>query len=141
MGTRIEPPIIPPVVPAGDGCSRCWGPGKPFGGVHTPSEILVLVRGMNTGPGWNSAYGDPPEGDYSVAQDPVFPCRFIADVGRWKFAVYWLESSTQTQIILLEPRVLIFATTSNPFCSLLVPNVLTSIFVGGTMRMTFLDIL
>lgn len=136
MGTPIPPIVEPPPVGPGDLCSNCWGPGKPFGDGDTPLSLFINVSGMNEGPGWNPGFGDPPAGPYELFQNLAAACEFLTEEDDWRFRVVFLPSTTQSNIVFL-PGTVIFATTPNPACSLSLLNVLTDIFVDGSMVISF----
>jgi len=76
MGFRMgTPPAVPPVA-AGDLCPFCWGPGKTFGPEGTPESIIVNFSGIEKGPDWIPALGEPIDGTFEVTQDLVLPCKF-----------------------------------------------------------------
>ena len=76
MGTIIPPPPIIPPVPPGNHCSHCWGVGKHFGDIPTPSKIYVNIEGVEKGPLWNSYDGEPFSGTFELEQNPIWPCRY-----------------------------------------------------------------
>ncbi len=80
VGTRIPPPEdfpppIGPVAPGGD-CTVCWGIGKEFGDIDTPSAIQVVFSGINKGPNWLPAYGEPLNGLFLIPQVVPVPCAY-----------------------------------------------------------------
>jgi hypothetical protein len=135
MGTPIIPPVDPDPVDAGVDCVNCWGSGKSFGVDSTPESLVLTVSGMNKGPGWSSYYGDPPDGEYTIEQEAGLPCDYEGVDGDFVFKVFYLNTTSQAQIIY-KSISLIFATTSNPVCALYMENVLTYIFVGGSMSIS-----
>jgi len=77
MGTIIPPPPIIPPVPPGDKCLYCWGVGKYFGDIPTPSKVYVNIEGVEKGPLWTAGKGEPFSGTFELEQNPIWPCRFI----------------------------------------------------------------
>jgi hypothetical protein len=77
LGTKIEPPIDPPKVPAGNLCSNRWGsPSSPFGLV-TPSKFFIEFSGINITEEWQPWIGEAQNGIYKVEQAPDIYCYFF----------------------------------------------------------------
>ena len=68
-------------------CSNCWGPGKTFGDIPTPSETQLSLYGIEKGNDWNPGDPEPPNGTYTLSQDPLNPCRFNWSDGTW--LIHW----------------------------------------------------
>jgi len=68
MGTPID---IEGDYEEGNPCTRCWGPGKPFGDVPTPKYMVLNVSGVFPCPPNEK---NPPNGSWLLTQAEGFPC-------------------------------------------------------------------
>ena len=64
-------------------CANCWGSGKTFGDVPTPSQVSVTLYGIEKGSNWMPVDPEPPNGTYTFDQDILYPCRFNCSDGIW----------------------------------------------------------
>lgn len=95
MGTPIDPPVIPDDVAAGSLCPNCWGSGKTFGPIDTPSEIQITFSGVNLGEDWQSGDYDPIDGTFTLEQNSTFSCEFNYQDADFTVAVVFFSSFTQ----------------------------------------------
>ena len=139
MGTPIPPIIEPPPVDAGDACSICWGVGKPFGDLETPSVVVIDISGINKGVGWTPAYGEPTKGRYALGQTILGACQWIHHIDNvlieFRFDAFdtFLNVTTDKGFFCL-------IHASGPPCQLEVENLLSVIFTGGTAVITIPEI-
>lgn len=132
-GPGFEPPEPPPLdpVPAGDSCTVCWGNGKPFGVGETPDTVVVVIAGVEKGPGWMAGDGEPPNGTFDLEQLGGFPCRFI------------FQDDDRIVQIIFGPAAGVFQVINKPIflqsffaigseCQTFFTNTVTNEFVGGT---------
>lgn len=133
MGTPVPLPIDVPPVPPGDPCTTCWGTGKPFGDIDTPSEIPAIVSGINKGPNWSGSAGVPPNGERLFIQDPNFPCRYSADFDVWFVRMVFgsvFEGCSLTRLGFITA----FFSRVPDACRELYTNEENDKFVGGTVQ-------
>lgn len=139
MGTPIPDPIEPPDSGTGNPCSICWGVGKPFGDVDTPTTVLIRVSGVNKGPNWTAANGEPVNGDFNCEQVPGFPCTWQA-VGVGFNVVYSYSGGITSATVVNEKGNGVFAGQNLSPCELSLGNQLTSIFELGTVEVVLGEI-
>lgn len=134
MGTPV-PPFEP--VPPGETCSVCWGAGKPFGVGPTPSEVRVMITGIEKGPDWEIGFGEPPAGSFDLTQTFGVPCG-------WTF-----ENPEFIMQLIVGPLFSQFQVTQRPSlelsffaqgleCGILFENELTDNFKEGVVEVTIL---
>jgi hypothetical protein len=81
-------------------CSNCWGSGKTFGDVPTPSQVEVTVYGIEKGSSWLPGDPEPPNGSYTFDQDVLYPCRFNWSDGTW--LMHWWAYKTGGSVFTIE---------------------------------------
>lgn len=135
MGTPIPPPAPTPPVAPGFDCIFCWGPGKTFGDVETPSSIDIEFDGIAPGPNWGPADGDPPEGKFTLPQFAEgLPCLY-EDADTLDISVGFLEASTSVQASKVGGNAF-FSTVDSDACVTVLANDLDDHFTGGTATIT-----
>ncbi len=133
MGTIIPPPFFEPPTGSGVLCSSCWGPAKEFGDIDTPEFITVIVSGINKGPNWVLADGEPPNSLYVIEQVvPALPCLFAFIDGGFVVDVRWQPSQVVAFIQVGSFEFAFSGSTANP-CEQFVLSNLDDHFTGGTM--------
>lgn len=131
MGTIIPPPYEPPPVAAGVACALCWGIGRPLGPGSTPQFIFVQLSGINKGPDWFAALGEPMSGDFELEQVAGFPCDYILVVGPNTIRVSFRSPKTD---VLVEAggSIDMLNGDSDDLCGLFVLNTTSGFFIGGS---------
>jgi len=138
MGTPISPPIDPDPVPAGDLCVKCWGIGKEFGDIDTPSSVIATIFGMEKASNWIAAYGEPLDGDYTLEQDIIYPCLFrFTDSPT---GIHWSNESLYSTIFATNAEGYSCFSGGTDQCSLLILNTLDNRFTGGSCLITIPEI-
>jgi len=132
MGTRIPPPFDPPESPAGSACALCWGTGKPLGPGDTPQYIYVQLSGINKGPDWFSALGEPMSGDFQLEQVPGEPCHYEVVVGANTIRV-WFHSPFTESLVEAAGSIDMLIGTAESLCGLFILNTASGFFEGGSM--------
>ncbi len=131
MGIRIPPPIIVPPSNAGDACSNCWGNGKVFGDGGTPDEIWLNFSGINKGPNWIEADGEPIEGLFQLLQTVPLPCAYLASEIDWIIDCTF-EADDTTVGVLAATGPIVFQAFDNEACEVFVMNETDDHFTGGS---------
>lgn len=131
MGTPIPVPDPPTPVPPGELCENCWGPGKEFGDIPTPSSLTCIIDGVVKGPLWVPADGEPPNDTYELPQDPEqFACIFEI-LGAINLSVQFSRTTTQVEGSITG-RFGFFQGQSNAECVTVVRSIINQHFTGGT---------
>ncbi len=131
MGTPIPPPIIVPPADPGGACGNCWGVGKIFGDGDTPDEIWLNFSGINKGPNWVIADGDPIEGLFQLLQVMIAPCSYLATEIDWLIDCTF-ESDDTTVGVLAATGPIVFQAFGNEACEVFVENKTDDHFTGGS---------
>ena len=132
MGTPVPPPITPDPVPAGDTCIRCWGAGKEFGDIATPSKITISISGVVKGPNWFPALGEPPDGVFELTQLGFSPCGYGLTAGGIAYTAGFNQFGTEVTITDLIFGTVYFSMSEN-ICELLTFSFDLGFFDGGTI--------
>ena len=135
MGTEIPEPITPDPVAPGDTCSVCWGVGKAFGDIDTPSSIILNFSGISKSPTWMSGDPEPLDGAFLFTQDLSTPCEFDDTTAGLVGTVFFLPDTTQIRVDEIFGPVM-FSGLSDNACELLIDNTGTVIFEGGSCLIT-----
>ena len=130
MGTRIPLPVPDPPVPPGDPCVNCWGSGKPFGDVDTPSILTVTFSGVEKGLGWVPGDPEPIDGAFLVTQNIISPCRFDFDDGVTTVQVDFGIGNTEVLAGDVGAGIELFNGSGLP-CVQLINNSLTGRYING----------
>lgn len=135
MGTKIPIPIPPPPVSGGELCNICWGPGGPFAPGPTPIELNVNVTGVEKGPNWQLADGEPPAGDFVLIQTvPALPCFFRKNTSPTLRLVFGnFETSLFGQVLNGQTW---FSGLVASTCQTVIANSINDHFTGGTAVVT-----
>ena len=135
MGTRIpRRPTVDPVV-AGNACSNCWGVGKPFGIGDTPEFVFLTFSGVNKGPNWILADGDPIDGDFLMTQDAIFPCVYFGSDADFLLDLEFKIADTEIGVLAATGPIAFQAFGNDP-CELFVENKNDDHFTGGSVVIT-----
>jgi len=94
MGIPVLPPIDPDPVAPGTGCTRCWGSGKPFGDIDTPSKIIISISGVEPGAAPIPAGAPRPDGEFLLNQTGGDACTYTLVTGGVVLIVQFLAGTT-----------------------------------------------
>lgn len=120
----------------GQACALCFGDGKTFGAIPTPSVVTVVFSDIEIGPAWVSGDGDPPNNSYRLRQNT--PCLFQDTFDGQLLALEWLSFLSRVQLTI-SSGVAFLSTTSN-LCILTYENQLSggsAKFINGGCEVTF----
>lgn len=138
MGTKIPRIIVPGEVPAGVACSNCWGIGKTFGNVDTPSEIIMTVSGVNKGPDWVPFQGEPPNTVMTLEQVAGTPCRYDGSDGT-NFGTVIFDAGETVVIALSFRQQGGFINENADLCALSITGNTSDYFTGGSVVLQLPD--
>lgn len=133
MGNQIPLPVSVAPVPAGDDETVCWGVGKAFGNLPTPSQLILRVSGVIKSDLWQASDGDPQNGEYLLQQDPGFSGQFEVDEGGLSAAVIFFAGFTFI-VALSTTRIAFFDYFDVQECASFVNNGIENPFKGGSAR-------
>lgn len=118
-------------VPAGDPCTVCWGNGKPFGVGETPESVTVVIADVEKGPGWMAGDGEPPNGTFELAQNPVSPCRY--QFSDDDYFIEWLTLGRGSLVgVTNKPSTVQSFLGRRAPCQTFYENEIVDKFIGGT---------
>ena len=128
-----------PIENPGDQCSLCWGPNKTYPGTATPLYITVEFAGIEKGPIWVAAAGEPLNGRYTVEQVIGGPCEwFFFEAGVVYLEVGYAFTKLRSQISNTAGYVQ-FIGLSVDDCGKECSNFGTGWFIGGTCKVDWTD--
>jgi hypothetical protein len=134
MGTPIPPLPDPDKVPAGDQCSICWGVGKTFGNVDTPSKVIASVSGIEHGPSWIPSDGEPLEGKFELVQHDTKSCWF------WyyqePYGIGWYNEVLNSEVYIFNVNGPSHFDSFETTCSLVYNNQHVTRFKNGSVVIT-----
>lgn len=131
MPQLIPNPIEVEAVAAGDACSICWGPGKPFGDGDTPESITVNFSGINKGSTWSDGDGEPISGEFIIPQVVGIACQYVDNIGDDEVSILFDTVFTLVNVIRFG-FVNQFTGISDDACGTFIFNTESGKFEGGS---------
>jgi len=132
LGTRIP---LPPIIPPGNLCSACWGDGKDFGNIPTPSQLNIYFSGVEKGAGWIPGDPEPIDGNFLLDQHSSWPCVFEHDDGTTEIQLWFSTFNTELSATDTNTGVGLF-TGVEGLCTPVIDNQITVTFKNGTATVT-----
>jgi len=127
--------IIPPHID-GTHCSVCWDPGYAFENKVTPKYITIEIIGVEKGPGWTAADGEPINGTFQLIQTSTLPCTWT-DTGIFPYKIRWGVSSVGASMTIYSTTgAVMFTTGALARCALTGNNLQNWKFVNGSFVVT-----
>ncbi|KKM85973.1 hypothetical protein LCGC14_1283630 [marine sediment metagenome] len=134
MGTPL-PPNEPGVL-----CTRCWGPGKPFGPGPTPLVVRLSFLGLQRGEFWIDADEQSLLAPHSLIQTG-FPCSWQELTGTWLTVLAYGDVSESITLRHVPELRFAFISLTAPQCTLGQPNQIISpvgdYAFNGTVQITW----
>lgn len=133
MGDKIPLPVDVAPVPAGISVPLCWGVGKDFGDLPTPSQLILRISGVIKSDLWQASDGEPQNGEYVLQQNTINPFLFRDDtIGKEADAVFFPFATVINARSTTFVNYFLFG--SLPICQLFVDNGIENPFKGGSAR-------